>query len=90
VLASVASAVGLLGHLFLLLGLAAGRGLGGLLAVFALFLAAGEILRLIELRAPSPPGWLRRGRSPLPPRVRTALGAGLLVVYFLIVFTSFR
>jgi len=90
VLGSLVALCGVLGHAFLLLGLAAGRGLGGLLGVFSLFLATGEILGLIELRVPSPPGWLRRGRSLLPPRLRAGLTAGLLAAYFLLVLASFR
>lgn len=90
ILGSLFALVGTLGHLFLLLGLAGSRGLGGLLGVFSLFLAAGEILRLVELRAPAPPAWLRRGSPSLPPGIRSGLSIGSLGAYFLLVLASFR
>ena len=90
VLGSLVCLSGALAHLFLALALAAGRDLGGLLGVFGLFLAAGEILRLIELRGTPPPAWLRRGRPVLQPKARIGLSVGALAAYFLIVFASFR
>ena len=81
---------GALGHLMLLLGLAASRGLGGLLGVFGLFLAAGETVYLVELRIHL--GALEEGggRLRLPPRARLVLSWAALAAYLLLVPMSFR
>jgi hypothetical protein len=83
------AAAGVVGHALILFGLTSPRGLGGLMGVFSLFLAAGEIVRLIELRTAAARSRTGERRSTLPPRVDLTLGWAALAIYLLIVPASF-
>jgi hypothetical protein len=76
------------GQVLLLLGLASAPARAGLAGVFGLFLAAGEILHLIELRTGAGPARLREHRFSLPLRARVLLSAGTLAGYLLITGAS--
>jgi hypothetical protein len=87
-LGAALSLAAVVGQVLLLLGLAAGPARMGLAGVFGLFLAAGEILHLIELRTGTGPAPVREHRYSLPLRARVWLSAAALAGYLLITAAS--